>query len=421
MGTDSAVLDAVVVGAGPAGLGVSQALMQAGLRHRVLERGRIGETWRTQRWDAFRMNTPNVQTVMPGDRYDGPDPEGFMTRDAFVALLETFAERNGLPVETDTPVTELAFGQARGSYRLSTRRGPLQARTVVIASGSLNCPHRPAAAAAMPPDLLQLDAAAYRSPAWLPAGAVLVIGSAQSGGQIADDLVQAGRTVFLSTCRVGRNVRHYRGRDILLWLVPSGLFDIPRGDATAPSDRIAARPLLGAVHTISLQSLSARGVVLLGRFTGVAAGRLRFADDLEANMRFADESSASLKRQIDDYIAREGLDAPPALEDPAETVAPRLPDPPIRALSPRDQGIATVIWCTGFRGDFSWVRLPGLLDQQGQPRQEGRGARRAGIYFAGLECASSRRSGTLLAVAGEAQRIAEHIAAHRLFDRPTRA
>jgi putative flavoprotein involved in K+ transport len=415
MESDGAMLDAVVVGAGPAGLGVSHALLERGLRHQVVERGRIGETWRSQRWDSFRMNTPNVQTVMPGDRYEGTDPEGFMTRDAFVALLEDFARRHGLPIETDNPVTGLTRSAARGGYRLETGRGPLHARNVVIASGSLNRPRRPAVAAALPPDLLQLDAYEYRNPASLPAGAVLVIGSAQSGGQIAEDLLAAGRTVFLSTCRVGRNARSYRGRDILLWLEESGLFDLPRADFTEASGHVLPRPLLGAVRTISLQSLSARGVVLLGRFTGVAGSRLGFADDLEANLRFGDETSATIKRQIDDYIARRGLEAPPAADDPDETVAPRLPDPPIRSLGWREQGIATLIWCTGFGGDFGWVRLPGVLDDRGRPRQADSVAPVPGIYFAGIDFAATRRSGTLLAVAGEAQRIAERIALRRSY------
>lgn len=417
MAFDSAILDAVVVGAGPAGLGVSHALRQRGLCHRVLERGRIGETWRSQRWDSFRMNTPNELTVMPGDRYEGADPEGFMTRDDFVALLEAFARRHALPIETRNPVTELALDLA-GGYRLEARHGRLRTRNVVIASGNLNRPRRPAAAAALPPDLLQLDASEYRNPASLPAGAVLVIGSAQSGGQIAEDLVGAGRTVFLATCRVGRNARRYRGRDILLWLDESGLFDLPRAAFTEASGHVLPRPLLGAVRTISLQSLSARGLVLLGRFTGVADGRLGFADDLEANLRFGDESSAMIKQQIDDYIARNGLAAAPPADDPDESVAPRLPDPPIRSLSWREQGIATLIWCTGFAGDFAWVRLPGVLDDRGQPRQAASVAPLPGLYFAGIDFAATRRSGTLLAVAGEAQRIADHIAGRISEHRP---
>jgi putative flavoprotein involved in K+ transport len=418
MVADGAMLDAVIMGAGWAGLGVSHALARAGLQHRVLERDRIGATWRTQRWDAFRMNSTKIQTVMPGDRYEGPDPDGFMTRDEFVDLLEDFATRNRLPVETNTPVLELARDEADGVFRLTTPRGMLRAGHVVIASGSQNRARRPAAAAALPPGLLQLDACDYRSPAALPAGAVLVVGNAQSGGQIAEALSTAGRTVFLATARVGRMPRRYRGQDIFVWLEQSGLFDVPR--QTEPSGRIGARPLVGAVHTISLQSLSAQGVVLLGRFTGVEEGRLTFADNLEANIRFADASSATLKRQIDEYIAREGLDAPLAVDDPAETVAPRLPDPPILSLDPGKLGITTVLWCTGFEGDFSWVQLPGVLDARGRPIHEEGIAAQPGIYFAGLESPSSRRAGTMLGIAGEARRIVKHIS-QRIHNAPTKA
>jgi putative flavoprotein involved in K+ transport len=407
------ILDALVIGAGWAGLGASHALTQAGLRHRILERARIGETWRTQRWDSFRMNTPNVQTVMPGDRYNGPDPEGVLTRDEFVALLEDFAERNRLPVEPDTPVTDLARSQENGAYRLTTPRGTMQARNVVIASGNLNCPQRPAWAAALPLGLHQIDASDYRSAAALHAGAILVVGSGQSGGQIAEDLAQAGRAVFLATSQVGRARRRYRGRDIMIWLVQCGLFDISRKDFMQPSGRIAPRPLFGALHTISLQSLSAQGVVLLGRFTGVERdGQLAFADDLKEHIRFADEASAHMTRQIDEYIVRAGIDAPVAEPDPAETVAPRLPSPPIRSLDVTECGITTVIWCTGFKGDFGWVRLPGVLDAQGQPVHEDGVASLPGVYFAGLDFATTRKSGTILAIAKESARLVEHIAGY---------
>src|SRR5262245_12713264 len=300
----SQVLDAVVIGGGWAGLAVSDALKQEGLSHRLLERGRIGETWRTQRWNSFRMNTINMQTVMPGDRYDGPDPEGVMTRDARVALLEDFAERKRLPIELGTPVIKLTDGQQKGAYLISTPRGAFESRNVVIASGNLNFPRRPSLAAALPHDLRKIDASAYRSPIELSPGAVLVVGSGQTGGQIAEDLIQAGRTVFLATSRVGRLPRRYRGRDIMLWVVESGLFDIPRKEFIDPSGRVAPRPLIGADHTISLQALSAQGVTLLGRFTGVEGNRLCFGDDLVEHIHFADETSNTLKRKIDDYIAR---------------------------------------------------------------------------------------------------------------------
>ncbi|MEP9390434.1 NAD(P)/FAD-dependent oxidoreductase [Mesorhizobium sp. KR9-304] len=400
------VLDAVVVGAGWAGLGVSHALKQQGLSHHVLERGRVGETWRTQRWDSFRMNTPNVQTVMPGDSYDGTDPDGVLTRDAFVALLEDFAQRNSLPVEQNCPVIELAAGPENGVYRLTTSRGKLAARNVVVASGSLNVARRPQWAAALPPSLHQIDASDYRSATDLQKGAVLVVGGGQSGCQIAEDLAEAGRTVFLSTSRIGRLPRRYRGRDIMIWLVQSGFLDVRREQIIQMLGRIPARGVLGSTHTMSFQSLSARGVVLLGRFTGVQnVGQLTFTDDVDDHLRFADEASANVKRQIDEFIARAGIDAPAAEPDPAEIVTPRLPNPPIHTLDPAASGITTVIWCTGFRGDFGWMQLPGVLDAEGQPLQEDGVTALPGIYFAGLDFGSTRKSGIILAIADEAPRL----------------
>lgn len=408
------ILDAIVVGAGWAGLGVSHALKQRGLTHHVLERGRVGETWRTQRWDSFRMNTPNVQTVMPGDRYEGSDPDGVLTRDAFVALLEDFAERNSLPVERNCPVIQLAAGPENGVYRLTTSRGELAARNVIVASGNLNVPYRPAWASSLPGGVSQIDVSDYRSAADLPDGAVLVVGSGNSGGQIADDLADAGRTVFLATSRTGRMPTQYRGRHIMVWLVESGFLDVRRKQIIQTLGRIPPRGLLGPLQTISLQSLSAKGVALLGRFTGVENGRhIVFADDVEENVRFADEASANVKRQMDEFIARAGLDAPAAGPDPGETVAARLPKPAIRSLDPVAANISTVIWCTGFRGDFRWMRLPGMLDAEGQPVHEDGVTSLPGIYFAGLDFLSTRKSGIIAAIAEEAPLLVEHIMGHR--------
>jgi putative flavoprotein involved in K+ transport len=405
--------DAVVIGAGWAGLGVSYALAKAGLSHRVLERGRIAETWLTQRWDSFYLNTPKFRAVMPGDRYEGTDPEGFYTRDEFVALLKDYARRYRLPVATNTPVTALRRGGKAGVYRLVTPVGELTARAVVIASGSLNRARRPEVARAFPPDLLQIDTSDYRSPDALPAGAVLVVGSAQSGGQIAEDLAMAGRVVFLSTGRTGRKPRRYRGRDVTVWELESGLYDTPRKDVVGPDGRIPGRPLIGARHTISLQSLSAQGVVLLGRLTGVTDGRLTFADDVCENIRLGDEASAKTRRHIDDHIARHGLDAPSATDDPAETVAPRLPIPPILALDPSEHQLTTVIWCTGFEGDYSFVQVPGVLNARGQPLENEGLTEAPGIYFAGVDFSSTRKSGLIMGIAEEAQRLVGHIVARR--------
>jgi putative flavoprotein involved in K+ transport len=403
------VLDAVVVGAGWAGLGVSYMLAQSAIEHRVFERGRIAETWRTQRWDSFHFNLPNIYSVMPGDRYDGPDPEGFMTHTEFAALLEDYARRHRLPIKTGVSVTKL--DSYNGFFRIVTPEQTCYAQSVVVASGSLNRPRRPALSSALPERLEQLDASDYRNASCLPAGAVLVIGSAQSGCQIAEDLILAGRETYLAASHIGRIPRRYRGHDIAVWMVKTGMFDVPRKDFVDSSGRVAARPMLGALHTISLQSLSAQGVVLLGRLVGVEHGQLAFADDLAENIRFGDEVSTQLKVRIDEFIKYSGLDAPAPVDDEAETVAPRLAQPPILRLDLIDRNISAIVWCTGFHGDFGWIDVPGVLDERRQPIHEDGVASVSGIYFAGLDLASTRRSGTVMAIEDEARRFAGQIVA----------
>lgn len=403
------VLDAVIVGAGSAGLAVSYMLAQSDVQHCVLERGRIGETWRSQRWDSFHFNLPNMYSVMPGDHYDGADPEGFMTHTGFVRLLEDYALRCRLPVRTGVSVTRLEASD--GLFRVVTPEQVWRSKNVVVASGSLNRPRRPPSASALTDGPVQLDASDYRNAADLPAGAVLVIGSAQSGCQIAEDLILAGRETYLAASHIGRMPRRYRGRDIVVWLVKTGLIDVPRRDFVEPSGHVAARPMLGALHTISLQSLSAQGVVLLGRFVGMETGRLVFADDLIENIQFGDEISAQFKNRIDEFIERNGLKAPAPVEDEAEVVAPRLPQRPILSLDLVERNISAIVWCTGFEGDFSWIDVPGVLDGQRQPVHEDGIAPVPGIYFAGLDFASTRRSGTVMAVEDEARRFAGQILA----------
>lgn len=343
---------------------------------------------------------------MPGDRYIGSDPDGAMTSHQFVALLEDYAGRHGLPVETGTPVTDLVASDS--VFRLSIPSGPLWARNVVIASSTQNCPVRPSFSALLPPEVRQIDASTYRNASALDSGAVLVVGSAQSGGQIAEDLVRAGRMVYLATGRVGRLPRMYRGTHISVWMVLTGLMDVTRRELLQQGP-IPGRALTGALHTISLQSLSAQGVVLLGRFTGVDGRCLSFGDDAEAHVRHADEGSARLRNQIDAYIARHGIDAPAAEPDPAEVIDAVLPNPPLQSIDLVARGITTVIWCTGFKGDFGWVRVPNVLDAQGQPSHENGFASVPGVYFAGLPFSISRRSGTILAIAEEAALLVEDI------------
>lgn len=404
MGGASGSYDVLVIGAGWAGLSVSYMLKQAGLHHVVYERRRICETWRRQRWASFRMNTPNVMTVLPGDRYEGDEPEGYMTGDEFVRMVELYALKNALPVQEHVEVFRVSPANDRFEVRSSA--GTAMARNIVVASGNLNIPRRPAMAGKLPARIRQIDGSDYRDPASLPPGAILVVGCGNSGGQIAEDLALAGRQVFLSTGRNGRVPRRYRGRDIFIWLTETGRMAKPRTTASG-------RGLIGATHTISLQSLSAQGVTLVGRLASVSeGGRPIFEDTLAESVSAGDEMSAMLRREIDDYIASAGIDAPPAVPDPAETVAPRFPEPAILELDLEAAGISSIVWCTGFRGNFGWLQVPGAIDEHGDPVHD-RCASVPGIYFAGLDSSSSLRAGTVLVAADEAERIARRIVAAR--------
>lgn len=404
MGDRADILDVAVIGAGWAGIGVSRGLQAAGLSHIVYERSRICETWRSQRWKSFHMNTPNVLTVMPGDRYGGDDPEGYMTRDDFVRMVEDYAQRHQLPIRENTTVSSVS--PTGDSFEIVSSAGRVICRNLVVATGNLNVPRRPPLASALPATLNQIDVSDYRDAQSLPPGAILVVGCGNSGGQIAEDLVQNGRSVFLSTGRNGRVPRRYRNRDIFLWLTDTGRMARPRNSSSG-------RGLIGATHTISLQSLSAQGITLLGRLRDVLPdGTLTFDDSLADSVAYGDQMSQELRREIDDYIEKTDLKAPPAVPDAAETVAPRFPDPPILRLDLAEAGITTVLWSTGFTGDFSWLAVPGALDARGDPAQE-KGLSVPGVYFAGLDTQESLMAGTVLAVGQETARIVDHILANR--------
>jgi putative flavoprotein involved in K+ transport len=260
-------------------------------------------------------------------------------------------------------------------------------------------------ASKLPASIHQIDGAEYRYPEGLPDGGVMVVGCGDTGGQVAEELVLTGRRVYLSTGRNGRIPRRYRGRDIFLWMSESKLNTRPRQPG-------ANRALVGRDHTITLQSLSARGVALLGRIRDVSgSGRVFLEDSLTESATFADELSAGVKSAIDDYIRREGIAAPDAEPDPEETIASRFPDPPILELDLNAAGITTVIWATGFRGNFDWLKVPGAVDDDGNPIQE-KSVSVPGVYFAGLDSQEALRSGTVLVAGLEAERIVQHLRAN---------
>jgi putative flavoprotein involved in K+ transport len=310
------VLEAVVVGAGQAGLAMSRTLRLAGIEHLVLERGRVGETWRSQRWDSFALNTPGSFSVLPGDETGATGPDGFAARDEFVAYVESYPVRHGLPVRTGVAVTSVAPRPAGGFVVTVDGSEQLETRAVIVATGIQRLPRIPPFAAGLPASIAQLHSTAYRNPGQVPAGAVLVVGSGQSGVQVAEDLLDAGRTVWLATSRTARFRRRYRGRDSFEWLREAGYFAQTAATLPDRSLQFAPQPVISGIgrygHTVSLQWLSGRGVRLLGHVTGAANGRLTLNDDLGANIAWGDRTSGEFCAFMDRAIgAQEGGRAAP--------------------------------------------------------------------------------------------------------------
>lgn len=410
--------DVVVVGAGQAGLAASYFLDRQGIDHVVLERGRTGESWRTQRWDSFVVNTPNAINALPGARYDGPAPDGFQTRDELVASFERYAERFELPIRAGVEVEAVEKDPGHGKFTVRVRdadgaRQSFAARCVVVASGILNKPRVPTFAASLPPTIAQVHAGSYRNPEALPHGAVVVAGSGQSGCQIAEELAESGRKVYLCTSRVPRQPRRYRGRDIVEWEWDAGILHVERGDLEDPSTMTSPQPQISGVgrygHTISLQHLSSIGVELLGRITGVQDGALNLDASLRDNIRFGDDTSDDDKRVVDEYIARNDIDAPAPEDDPADATwedLDGLPMPSKLDLAAADVG--SIVWCTGFSADFSWITSP-ILDDAGKPAHDRGVSHVDGIYFVGFPWLHRRKSGIICGVEEDASHVVDHI------------
>jgi putative flavoprotein involved in K+ transport len=412
------ILDTVIVGAGQAGLGVSYYLHRDRRQHVVLERGQIGESWLAQRWDSFKLKTPNFMNVLPGLPYNGPEPDGFWRQDELVHYFQQYVENFRLPVRTGVTVLSVERAMDEPHFIVTTRVNGQEeefvlSRSVVIAAGIQHTPRIPPTHSLLPDTITQLHTANYRSAAALPPGAVVVVGSGQSGCQITEDLLAAGRTVYLCTSKVGRALRRYRGRDLLEWWVDMKHLNVTLASLEDKSISLAAQPQISGLghhgHTISLQGLARQGVVILGRLLDVDAGTLVLSGEAAAHVRFADEFSQRLKDGIDAYLEKAGI-TPPALEDdPAD-----LPDPqgecvsPLRRLNLRDANISTVIWATGFTGDFSWIHLP-VLDAEGKPIHVRGISPVPGLYFLGFPWLNSRKSGIIFGIQDDAQYIANAI------------
>jgi len=408
----ASVLDVVVVGAGQAGLAISQCLKHDGLRHIVLERGKIGESWRTQRWDSFALNSPNKFNVLPGDTYRGIDPDGFDSAKGFVSYLEDYADRYQLPVEEHSRV--ISVEPRTSGYQVTTAKNgttvTYTCRKLVVASGAMNVLKIPSAAQNISPKVRQYHAGEYRAPSQLPDGGVLVVGSAQSGLQVAEELIGAGRRVYLSTSAVGRVPRRYRGKDILEWLLEAGFYDVKTEEVADPKEFEFRQPQVSGVgprgHTLSLQSLANRGAVVLGKLDSAKGSLIDIQTNAADHVRFSDEVSCRIKALVDQFIARKHLDAPPPESDPADE-----PDTNATCASPRKsldlqkEDIRSVIWSTGFASDYSYLK--GLaIDSNGRPIHRNGISNAAGLYFLGMPWLRKRKSGIVTGTAEDAVSIA---------------
>jgi putative flavoprotein involved in K+ transport len=401
-------IETVIIGGGQAGLATSYYLTQYGRDNVVLEQApAVANAWRNGRWDSFTLVTPNWTLRMPGAEYDGPEPDAYMPRDDVVAYFDRYVERFRLPVSCNARVLSVSPVDGDG-YRVQTEQRTYHARNVVIATGFEQLPKIPAFAGALPPDVMQLHSSRYRNPESLPAGAVLVVGTAQSGCQIAEELYRRGRQVFLSTgSSSGRAPRRYRGRDVFSWLFDIGFFDLTPDKMPVPKERFAAPHVTGAAggHTLNLHQFARDGVTLLGHLRGVADGRLRFAPDLHENLARIDGFEQQARNMVDGYIRARGLDVPP------EEI-PQLRDgyaqPIVEDLDLNAAGIGTVIWATGYRYDFGLVKLP-ILDADGFPIQTRGVTGFTGLFFVGMPWMPSLKPGILAGVGDAAAHIASTI------------
>ncbi|MDQ6712445.1 MAG: FAD-dependent oxidoreductase [Candidatus Dormibacteraeota bacterium] len=404
-------VDVVVIGAGQAGLATSYHLKQRGIEHLVLEQDRVAESWRSQRWDSFCLVTPNWTLQLPGFAYQDSDPDGFMGRDELVGYFDGYVRSFEAPVRTGAKVTSVVPADG-DRFQVTAGESTLETRAVVVASGSYRRPKRPALADRLPVDLFQIHSSQYKNPAQLPNGAALVVGTGQSGAQIAEELHESDRTLFVSVSRCPRVPRRYRGKDAVWWGKMGGLYERTVDSLKSPAEKSACHPISSGRrggHDIYLRQLAQEGVTLLGRVLAVDSGRLAFAPDLKENLRKADEFAENILKQLDEAVAKMGMPLPED-ENPRGIGAPVLhEDDPILELDLKAAGITSIIWATGYKPDFSFVRAP-VLDDAGQPIQRQGVTAVPGLYFVGLEWLHKPKSGLLLGVGEDAEHITSVIA-----------
>lgn len=403
-------VDTLVIGAGQAGVAMSEHLSQRGIPHLVLERHRIAERWRTARWDSLVANGPAWHDRFPNMTFADLDPDSFAPKDRIADYLEAYARQIAAPIRCGVEVTSLQRPAGGSAFRAETPAGIIEAGNVVLATGPFQRPIVPAIVPAAA-GIMQIHSNDYRNPGQLPSGAVLVVGGGSSGVQIADELQRAGRRVHLSVGPHNKPPRRYRGKDFVWWLGVLGKWDMKTPHPGMEHTTIAVSGAYGG-HTVDFRRLAAAGMTLVGRAQSFQDGAMHFAPDLAGNIRGGDADYLSLLDEADAYVAQKGLDFP---EEPdARNIAP---DPdcmrkPILRLDLAEAGIAAIVWATGFSLDFGWVKID-AFDDKGRPKHRQGVSVVPGLYFLGLPWLSRRASSFIWGVWTDAQHLAAHIAARR--------
>ena len=400
-------VDTIIVGGGQGGLSTSYYLKQEGREHIILEQtDQAAKAWR-ERWDSFTFITPNWMIRLPGAEYQGDEPDGFMARKKIIDYFKEYSIRVELPIRYGIQVTSVESIET--GYLVRTNKTDFEAANVVIATGMYQHPRMPSFSTNLSSEIKQLHSSEYRNPEALPAGAVLVVGSAQSGCQIAEELYQSGRKVYLSVGNAGRLPRRYRGKDVTRWMVEMGFYDRTVDKLPSPKAKFAGSAHgtgKDGGHTINLHQFAKDGVVLLGHIQSAQDKQIVLAPDLRENLAKSDKLEADIVNQVDEYIKKRGLDSPretlPELRDGFEVEE-------ILDLDLKSEGITSVIWATGYKFDFSMVKLP-VFDEDGYPVQKRGVTEYPGLYFIGLPGLHTRKSGLLHGVGDDAAHVASAIA-----------
>jgi putative flavoprotein involved in K+ transport len=412
-GTERAMnsTDTIIIGGGQAGLAMSRCLTDRGVDHVILERGRVAERWRSERWDSLRLLTPRWQSRLPGWRYRGPNPDGFMTKSEVVAYLDEYARSFRAPLHTGVTVTRV---QGRGdSIEVHTDSGGWESSDVVIATGHCARAAVPAFAAELAGDLDQLVPTRYRNPQQLRGGGVLVVGASATGLQLADEIARTGRAVILAVGRHVRMPRSYRGRDIMAWLDGMGVLAETADQVPdiQSSRRQPSLQLIGSEQngSLDLQVVQEHGVRIVGRMTGASGHQAYFSDDLADAIGHAERKMHGMLDRIDVHISRLRLRSTfPAEPRPRAVAVPVAP----RAVNLRANGVETVIWATGYRREYPWLQIP-VLDAKGEIIHRGGVTARPGLYVLGLHFMRRRNSAFLDGVGADAADLANHIVQRR--------